>query len=141
MAPGGRTAYVPDALAATADGVFAADGNSDQLTRLGARTATRVGAVARVGYSPAAIAVSGGTGYVVDTISGTVTPVDVATGKAARPLNVGLHDYPTVITLTGQTAVILEPYGYSVVLINLKSRRVLRPITVGAFPTAVAITA
>jgi hypothetical protein len=80
-------------------------------------------------------------GYVVNTIAGTVTPVGVAAGKAARPLNVGAYTYPTVITVTGQTAVVLEPYGYTVVLINLKTRHVLPPIPVGAFPTAVAITA
>ena len=55
---------------------------------------------------------------------GTVTPVDVRTGKAAGPLNVGIYNYPTVITITGQTAVVIEPYGYSVELINLKTRRV-----------------
>ncbi len=124
----------PDAVAATADGAFAVDGDSDQLTRLGANRAIPVG------YSPAAIAVSGATGYVVNTIDSTVTPVSLRTGKAARPLNVGPYTYPTVITITGQTAVVLEPYGYTVVLINLKTRHVFAPITVGAYPTAVAIT-
>ena len=95
----------------------------------------------RVGYSPEAIAVSATAGYVVNTIDGTVTPVDVTTGRAARPLNVGAFTYPTVITVTGQTAVVLEPYAYTVVLINLKTRHVLPAITVGAYPTAVAITA
>jgi YVTN family beta-propeller protein len=127
--------YAPDAVAATSGGVYAVDGNSDQLTRLGRDQATRVG------DSPAAIAVSGTTAYVVNTIDGTVTPVDVRTGKAAGPLNVGAYNYPTVITITGQTAVVIEPYGYTVELINLKTRRVFPPITVGAFPTAVAITA
>ena len=127
--------YAPDAIAATSGGVYAVDGNSDQLTRLGHGQATRVG------NSPAAIAVSGATAYVVNTIDGTVTPVDTATGRAAGPLNVGAYTYPTVITITGQTAVVVEPYGYTVELINLKTRHVFLPITVGAFPTAVAITA
>jgi Phosphoesterase family len=127
--------YAPDAIAATSGGVYAVDGNSDQLTRLGRGQATRVG------NSPAAIAVSGATAYVVNTIDGTVTPVDTSTGRAAGPLNVGAYTYPTVITITGQTAVIVEPYGYTVELINLKTRHVFPSITVGAFPTAVAITA
>ncbi len=53
-----------------------------------------------------------------------MTPVDVRTGKAARPLNVGAYSYPTVITITGQTAVVIEPYGFTVVEINLKTRHV-----------------
>ena len=65
----------------------------------------------------------------------------VATAKAARPLNPGTYNYPTVITVTGQTAVVLESYAYTVVLINLNTRHVLPRITVGAFPTAVAIAA
>jgi hypothetical protein len=88
------------------------DGNADEITRLGTGSATRVG------YSPDAIAVDGTTGYGVNTIDGTVTPVDVRTGKAARPLNVGAYSYPTVITITGQTAVVIEPYGYTVVEIT-----------------------
>ena len=127
--------YGPDALAATADGVYAVDGNSDELTKLGADTATRVG------YSPDAIAVSGTTAYVANTIDSTVTPVNIRTGKAARPLNVGAYTYPTAITITGQTAVVVEPYGYTVVVINLKTRHVYAPITVGGYPSAVAITA
>jgi hyaluronoglucosaminidase len=138
--PDGKTIYArpatpPDALAATVDGVYAVDGNSDELTKLGSDTATRVG------YSPDAIAVSGTTAYVVNTIDSTVTPVDTRTGKAARPLNVGAYTYPTAITITGQSAVVVEPYGYAVVVINLKTRHVYAPITVGGYPSAVAITA
>ena len=77
----------------------------------------------------------------VNTIDGTVTPVDTNTGKAARPLNVGAYTYPSAIALDGQTAVVVEPYGYTVVLINLKTRHVYAPITVGGYPSAVAITA
>ncbi len=130
-----RPGYAPDALAATADGVYAVDGNSDELTKLGAETTTRVG------YSPDAIAVSGTTAYVVNTIDSTVTPVDTRTGKAARPLNVGAYTYPTAIMVAGQSAVVVEPYGYAVVVINLKTRHVYAPITVGGYPSAIAITA
>jgi hypothetical protein len=70
-----------------------------------------------------------------------VTSVDVRTGKAARPLDVGAYGHPTVITITGQTAVVIEPDGYTVAEINFKTRRVFSLTTVGAFPTAVAITA
>jgi YVTN family beta-propeller protein len=126
--------YAPDALAATSSGVYAVDGNSDEVTRLGSATATRVG------YSPAAIAVSGGTAYVVNTIDSTVTPLSTRTGKAAKPLNVGAYSYPTAITLSGATAIVVEPYGYSVDLIDTRTNHVYAPISVGAFPDAVAVT-
>ena len=74
------------------------------------------------------------TAYVVNTIDGTVTPVDTAIGRAAGPLNVGAYTYPTVITITGQTAVVVEPYGYTVELINLKTRHVLPPDHGRRFP-------
>lgn len=45
--------YAPDALAATASGVYVVGGNSDEVTRLGARAAIRVG------YYPAAVAITG----------------------------------------------------------------------------------
>jgi len=99
------------------------------------------GTATRVGYSPDAIAVSGTNAYVANTIDGTVTPVNIRTGQAARPLNVGAYTYPTAITVTGHTAVVLEPYGYAVVVINLTTGHVYAPITVGGYPTAVAITA
>jgi YVTN family beta-propeller protein len=126
--------YAPDALAATADGVYVVDGNSDRLTRLGARTTIPVG------YSPTAIAVRGSTAYVVNTIDGTVTPVNTKTGRAARPLSVGLYSYPAAIVVAGQTAIVLDTYGGQVSLIGTTTNRVYAPINVGAFPTAAAVT-
>jgi DNA-binding beta-propeller fold protein YncE len=94
----------------------------------------------RVGYSPEAIAVSGTTAYVVNTIDSSVTPVSTGTGKAAAPLNAGAYTYPTAITLAGQTAVVVEPYGYTVTLIDTKTGHVYPAITVGSYPVAAAIT-
>jgi YVTN family beta-propeller protein len=128
--------YAPDALAATSSGVYVVDGNSDRLTRLGD------GALASipVGYSPDAIAVSGATAYVVNTIDGTVTPVNTRTGRAARPLSVGLYSYPTAITLHDQTAIVLDSYAGQVSLIDTRTGRVYAPVNVGLFPAAVAVT-
>lgn len=132
--------YAPDALAATASGVYAVDGNSDEVTRLG------TGQQTRVGFSPAAIAVSGATAYVVNTIDSTVTPLAVRTGKpaqpltAGKPLSVGAYTYPTAITIAGQTAIVVQPYNYTISLINTKTSKVSAPITVGAFPAAVTVT-
>ena len=126
--------YAPDALAATRNGVYAVDGNSDRLTRLGSAKTTPVG------YSPAAIAVAGGTAYVVNTIDGTVTPVDTRTAHAGRPLSVGLYSYPTAIATAGSLAVVLDSYAGQVSLINLATRHVYPALTAGDFPSAVTIT-
>ena len=126
--------YAPDALAATSSGLYAVDGNSDEVTRLGSPTATRVG------HSPAAIAVSGSTAYVVNTIDSTVTPLNTRTGKAAKPFSVGAYTYPTAIALSGATAIVVEPYGYSVDLIDTRTNHAYAPIAVGAFPDAVTVT-
>jgi YVTN family beta-propeller protein len=126
--------YAPDALAATSSGLYAVDGNSDEVTRAGDQTVTRVG------YSPAAIAVSGATAYVVNTIDSTVTPLNIRTGKAAKPLDVGAFTYPTEITLSGTTAIVVAPYGSSVTLIDTRTNHAYPPIPVGAFPDAVTVT-
>ena len=104
------------------------------MTRVGGPTVTRVG------YSPAAIAVSGSTAYVVNTIDSTVTPLNTRTGKAAKPFNVGAYTYPTAIALSGTTAIVVEPYGYSVDLIDTRTNHAYPPIPVGAFPDAVTVT-
>jgi len=126
--------YAPDALAATSAGVYAVDGNSDEVTRPGSQTATRVG------YSPTAIAVSGTTAYVANSIDSTVTPLNTSTGKAAKAISVGAYTYPTAITMSGTTAIVVEPYGYSVDLIDTQTNHAYPPIPVGAFPDAVTVT-
>jgi len=128
--------YAPDALAVTSGGVYVVDGNSDQVTRLGAGAEPATA----VGYSPEAIAVSGTTAYVVNTIDSTVTPVSTGTGKAGAPLSVGAYTYPTAITLAGQTAVVVQPYNYTVTLINTRTGHVYPSVTVGSYPVAAAVT-
>jgi YVTN family beta-propeller protein len=137
QAPPAAAGQAPDAIADTPYGRYVVDGDTDQVTRL---TSQGTPAVTRVGYSPAAIAVSGGTGYVVNTIDSTVTPVNLPTGTAARPLAVGSYTYPTAITLSGRTAIVIEPYGSSISLIDTRTNHVYAPITVGAFPMAAAVT-
>jgi hypothetical protein len=126
--------YAPDALAATSAGLYAVDGNSDEVTQLGSQATTRVG------YSPTAIAVSGTTAYVANSIDSTVTPLNTRTGKAAAPISVGTYTYPTAIALSGTTAIVIEPYGDSVTLIDTQTNHAYPPIPVGAFPGAVTIT-
>ena len=78
----------------------------------------------------------------VNTISGTVTPVGTTNRRAGRPIRVGIYAYPTAITLapSGTTSVVVDTYAGRVTLINTRTRRVVAQITVGVYPTAAAIT-
>ena len=152
----------PDALVVTPDSktVLAVGGDSDSVTPIsagagwgagvrrgaGARArgaGARARAAVQVGYSPTAIAVtaSGRTALVVNTISGTLTPVAVASGRAGRPVSVGLYSYPTAIELapSGSTAVVVDTYGDQITLINTRTGRTRKNINVGSYPVAVAI--
>ncbi len=95
-----------------------------------------------MGSSPTAVAVRGRTAFVVSTITGTVTPIDTATGRAGDPISVGTYSYPTSITLApgGQTAVVLGTYDGTVRLLDTRTHHASAPIKVGALPVAAAIT-
>ena len=77
----------------------------------------------------------------VNTISGTLTPLDIRTGRAGRPISVGSYSYPlNVAFVPGRaTAVVLDTYSGKVTLVNTRTRRALRPIKVGSYPVAMAI--
>jgi len=145
----------PNALAVTPDSktVLAVGGDSDSVTPISAVAARGAGAGAypdaqarasvAVGYSPTAIAVtpSGRTALVVNTISGTITPVAVATDRAGRPVSVGLYSYPTAIELapSGSTAVVVDTYGDQITLVNTRTEHARKSINVGSYPVAAAI--
>ena len=144
-----RVGQAPDALAVSPDSrtLLAVGGDSDSATLIGAATPGSprlvAGPTVAVGYSPAAVAItkSGQTGFVVNTISGTLTPITLASGQASKPVSVGLYSYPTAIALApaGSTAVVVDTYGGQVSLVNTSSRRALKSINVGSYPVAVAI--
>jgi YVTN family beta-propeller protein len=147
----------PTALAVTPDGgtVYSVGGDSDTVTAMttaagegnagrrgtGRRGTARAGVRIPVGYSPAAIAVSpaSGTAYVVNTISGTLTPVSTRTNHARRPIGVGIFTYPTAIALAGRIGVVIGTYAGRVTLINTRTRQVTARLRVGSYPVAVAI--
>jgi YVTN family beta-propeller protein len=87
-----------------------------------------------------AISAGGTAAYVVNSISGTLTPLAAASGKPGAPISVGLYSYPTTAILTGSTAVVLDTYAGQVSLVNTSTRHVYAPITVGNFPVAVAVS-
>jgi YVTN family beta-propeller protein len=150
-----RAGQAPDALAVSPDSktVLAVGGDSDTVTLIGTAKTGSVwppggqpvgGPTVPVGYSPVAVTVtkSGRTAFVVNTISGTLTPITLASGQAGKPVSVGLYSYPTAITLApaGSTAVVVDTYGDQVTLVNTSSRRALKSINVGSYPVAAAIT-
>jgi YVTN family beta-propeller protein len=83
---------------------------------------------------------SGAAAYVVNSISGTVTPLSTATGRAGSALSVGLYSYPTDVAVSGSTAVVIDSYAGQISLIDTGTGHVFAPITVGNFPVAVAIS-
>jgi DNA-binding beta-propeller fold protein YncE len=82
---------------------------------------------------------SGAVAYVVNTISGTLTPLSVRTGRAGPPISVGTYAYPTAIALTGHTAVVAGTYAGRAALVDLRTRRTIARIKTGRYPVAVAI--
>ena len=144
----------PDALAVTPDSqtVLAVDGDSEAVTPLTTTAhdgdgpggpGLAAGRPVKVGYSPTAIAVtaSGQTAFVVNTISGTVTPLSVSTGRTGRPISVGVYSYPTAIDLapSGELAVVIDGYGDQITLVNTRTHHAARRINVGSYPVAAVI--
>jgi hypothetical protein len=93
-----------------------------------------------VGYSPDGVAVSGSVAYVVNNISGTVTPIATSSGRRGPAVSVGAFSYPTGMAITGSTGVVVDSYGGQISLFSTRTRHAYAPITVGDFPVAVAIT-
>ncbi|GAA3753000.1 alkaline phosphatase family protein [Terriglobus aquaticus] len=95
---------------------------------------------------------SDGTAIVVDrtdafTLSGTVSVVDLTTGKQTASIPVGLH--PAGMTIAGSRLFVANTYGDSLSIIDLATNKVVRTIdlsvpiaggTFGSGPNAVAVT-
>jgi YVTN family beta-propeller protein len=100
-----------------------------------------------VGEFPDAVAVApdGKTAYVTSYTANTVTPIDLATGRAGRPVPAGNGPAGIAITPDGTTAYVTDagtsPIGDTVTPIDLATGKAGSPITVGDGPQAIAITA
>ncbi|MGN6167974.1 MAG: alkaline phosphatase family protein [Solirubrobacteraceae bacterium] len=134
----------PNALAISSDGstLEVVSGDTDSVIQI--RTATRrATAPIRVGYSPEAVVVSHRIAWVTNTISGTVTPVNIRTRRAGHPVSVGVYAYPTAITLITGTAkaIVVGTYGGKVSLLDTRTRRTQATTRVGRYPVAVAVDA
>jgi YVTN family beta-propeller protein len=98
---------------------------------------------ARAPLSPARAApprTHGPTAFVVNSGSGTVTPVDLAARQAEPPIKVGADPQAIAVTPDGRTAYVANAGSGTVTPINTTTRRPGTPIKVGAAPRAIAIT-
>ena len=143
IAPDGKTAYVTDAgaIGTLGDTVTPIDLATDRTLR-----------PITVGPGPQGIAITpnGRTAYVADAgaiVSGqsgalgsTVTPVDLATGKALRPITVGNAPIGVAISPDGLTALVTNLNSGSVSAIDISNDKVGAPIAVRGGPIAVAIS-
>lgn len=71
-----------------------------------------------------------------------VTPVSLATGKAGRPILIGIYSYPAGIEMptSGVTAVVVSPYAGQVTLLNTTTLKAIATVNVWSYPVAAAIT-
>ena len=80
------------------------------------------------------------TAYVVNSSSGTVTPIRTATNKAGRAINVKRYPYAIAITPNGKTAYVTNTLLNTVTPIQTATRAVGKAIKVGEAAQVIAIT-
>jgi hypothetical protein len=74
--------------------------------------------------------------YVANYGDGTVTPINLATGRAGPPITVGKRPVAIAITPDGGTALVVDGGDNAVTPIRLATDRTGTPIRVGAAPVA-----
>jgi len=86
------------------------------------------------------ISPSGATAYVVNTISGTLTPIATDSDHPGTPILIGTYAYPLAMAITpdGRTAEVVDNYAGKVTTINLATRR-RTAVEVGEYPSAIVI--
>jgi len=82
----------------------------------------------------------GKTAYVVNHLAGTVTPIDLATGSAGTPIQVGGNLVAIAITPDGTTAYVGNWTSDTVTPIDLATGGVGTPIQVGQAPNEIVVT-
>ena len=142
VAPNGAKAYVTD------DGTLNSLG--DTVTPIDLKTMKPLAPI-KVGAGPQGIAITpaGGKAFVADAgsiiagqpgrIGHQVTPIDLITGKALPPIDVGNGPLGVAITPDGSTAFVTNLNSESVSPINVAGDQALAPIAVEGGPVAVTI--
>ncbi len=80
------------------------------------------------------------TAFVVNSASNTVTPVNLATRHAGRPIPVGKDPQAIAITPDGAAAYVVNSRSASITPISTLTRKAGPPIRVGSDPQGIAIT-
>ncbi len=142
ITPDGTTAYVTD------DGGLSSLG--DTVTPIDLAT-LKAEAPIVVGEGPQGIAITpdGKTAYVADAgaiIAGQagsfgdeVTPIDLATGKAGKPIHVGNAPLAVAVTPDGSTVFVTNLNSESVTPINVAANQAEAAIAVAGGPVAIAV--
>jgi YVTN family beta-propeller protein len=78
--------------------------------------------------------------YVVNQMSGTVTPIRTVANTAGKAINVGKYPYAVAITPNGKTAYVVNTFLNTVTPIRTATGTAGKPVPVGSEPWAVAIT-
>jgi len=79
------------------------------------------------------------TAYIVNADSGTVTPIDTATGTPGTPITVGSDPQHIAVAPNGKTAYVANDGTDTVTPIRTATNTAGTPITVGDNPLAIAI--
>jgi YVTN family beta-propeller protein len=112
--------------------------------RAAARSAAASGPVsARAARKPASAGTARHrqqTAFVANSVSGTVTPIGLATRRAGRPIRVGKDPEAIAVTPDGRTAFVANAGSGTVTPIDTATRRAAPPIRVGRGPGAIAVT-
>ncbi|HEY2795254.1 MAG TPA: alkaline phosphatase family protein, partial [Micromonosporaceae bacterium] len=80
------------------------------------------------------------TAFVVNSGSSSVTPVDLVTRKAGRPIRVGSGPKAIALAAGGRTAFVVDSGSDAVTPIDVSTRTAERSIAVGVDPEAIALT-
>jgi YVTN family beta-propeller protein len=80
------------------------------------------------------------TAFVVDSGSGSVTPIDLVTRKAGRPIRVGSGPTAIAVVPGGRTAFVANGGSHSVTPIDVATRAAGKPIDVGDDPVSIVLT-
>ena len=90
--------------------------------------------------SPAGAGPRQQTAFVVNSASNSVTPVNLATRRAGRPIPVGKDPQAIAITPDGAAAYVVDSRSASITPVNTVTRKAGAPIRVGSDPQDIAIT-
>lgn len=130
------------AMAATPDGRIAYVASHSGITPVDLATGLPAPRIPAGGYQAIAITPDGATAYLAHRDHGSITPLNLATGRPGAPIIVGPGPQAIAITPDGGTAYVACKAGRDTLTpVSLATRKTGVPIRVGTNPVAIAIAA